>query len=137
MDRIQPPPSYYGGPYPQQGGEMSHPNYAPPPNMQGNSMNYTSPRKENDEDVPIGFNPVESNDYLTKFMKGHLSQKVKIYCAFTDSAQWHDQVFEGIVYAAGDDNIIIYNRSDKKYYLIMAVYILFIEFEDSLEPSKK
>ena len=36
MDRIQPPPNYYGAPYPQ-GVEVGHPNFAPPPNLQSSS----------------------------------------------------------------------------------------------------
>jgi hypothetical protein len=133
MDRIQPPPNYFGAPYPQQ--DMSHTNFAPPPNMSSYSprqeMNNNSKPKENN------FEPLEQNDYLTKFMEGHIGQKVKVYCSFTDSAQWHDMVFEGLVWGAGDDNLIIYDQKKNIHTLIMAVYILYIEFEDIENKNSK
>ena len=41
---------------------------------------------------------------LCKMNKG---KSITVYCTFTDSAEWHDKVFKGILYSAGDDNIII------------------------------
>ena len=127
MDRIHPPPNYYGAPYPP-GADMSHSNYAPPPNMQ--APNYPpQPRQEkvpDDEELK----PIENTPYFTKYMEGKISKRVKIYCTFTDSGEWHDKVFEGLIYAAGDEFIIIYDEKTKKHLLILSVYILFIEFEN-------
>lgn len=127
MDRIQPPPNYYGAPYPQQSDIPQHPNFVPPPGVKNSSSgdNRVTPSDQN----PY-YSPVESNDYLTKFMDGKIGQKVKVYCSFTDSAQWHDMIFEGLVFGAGDDFLIIYEEDKKIHTLIMAVYILFIEFMD-------
>ena len=133
MDRIQPPPNYFGAPYPQQ--DMSHTNFAPPPNM---SSSYS---KRQDQNTPGPkenvFEPIDQNDYLTKFMEGHIGQKVKVYCSFTDSAQWHDMIFEGLVWGAGDDNLFIYDKKKNIHTLIMAVYILYIEFEDIENKNSK
>ena len=116
---------------------MNHANFAPPPSMQ--SLNMSSPAPTNystrqeTEKPNTGNNqyePVLTNEYLTKFMDGHIGRKVKVYCAFTDSAQWHDMVFEGLVWGAGDDYLILYEEKSKKHTLIMAVYILYIEFTD-------
>lgn len=126
MDRIQPPPNYFGAPYPQQGEMGPHTNFAPPPSMQ----NMNSERKDAPTTNKNPYTPVEENEYLTKFMEGNIGQKVKVYCSFTDSAQWHDMFFEGVVFAAGDDFLIIYDENKKIHTLIMAVYILFIEFMD-------
>lgn len=133
MDRIQPPPNYFGAPYPQQ--DMNHTNFAPPPNMA------PSYNKRVEQNTPgskeNAFEPLDTNDYLTKFMEGHIGQKVKVYCSFTDSAQWHDMVFEGLVWGAGDDNLIIYDQKRNLHTLIMAVYILYIEFEDIENKNSK
>lgn len=134
MDRIQPPPNYFGAPYPNM--DNSHQNFAPPPNM---NHQFSSKREEtNSNTKPKNpYEPIESNDYLTKFMEGRIGRKVKVYCSFTDSAQWHDMIFEGLVWGAGDDNLIIYDPKKNIHTLIMAVYILFIEFEDVEENKSK
>ncbi len=135
MDRIQPPPNYYGAPYPP-GSDMAHTNYAPPPAMQ-NPGYVQSPRQENNNSNDGGLQPIETTEYFTKYMKGSISKRVKIYCSFTDSAEWHDKVFSGLVYAAGDEFIIIYDDKEKKHILILAVYILFIEFSDIKNIEKQ
>ena len=126
MDRIQPPPNYYGAPYPQpQGVDLPHSNFAPPPSMQPSANRQETPKEDTNP-----YEPIEKNDYLTKFMGGHTGQKVKIFCSFTDSASWHDMIFEGLVWGAGDDYSILYDESKKIHTLIMAVYILYIEFSE-------
>lgn len=133
MDRIQPPPNYYGAPYPQ-GVEVSHPNFAPPPNLQ--SPSYSSKERRDTMQPPTENDTTngDTNEYFTKFLDGHIGQKVKVYCSFSDSAQWHDMIFEGLLWGAGDDNIIIYDEKKDIHTLILAVYILYIEFSD-IEPK--
>ena len=46
-------------------------------------------------------------------------------------------VFEGLVWGAGDDNLIIYDQKRNLHTLIMAVYILYIEFEDIENKNNK
>ena len=68
-------------------------------------------------------------------------KSITVYCTFTDSAEWHDKVFKGILYSAGDDNIIIYNPQDGKFTVIVSVYVNFVEFYDldvlSVQIQKK
>ena len=129
MDRIQPPPNYYGAPYPQ-GVEVGHPNFAPPPNLQSSS--YPSKERRDTMQPPTenNINNEDSNEYFTKFLGGNIGKKVKVHCSFTDSAEWHDMVFEGLLWGAGDDNIILYDEKKDIHTLILAVYILYIEFSD-------
>ena len=110
MDRMQPPP-YYGSPYQ---GEM-------PPS----SYPYPTPgeRKEGSEPTATEL----SGNYFAVFMEKSIGKRVSIFCSFTDSAQWHDEVFTGLLEVIGDDFVVIKDTALNKSTLIMSVYINYIE----------
>ncbi|MGN1294924.1 MAG: spore coat protein GerQ [Bacilli bacterium] len=118
MDRMQPPP-YYGAPYQ---GEM-------PPS----SYPYPTPgeRKGENEQTATEL----SGNYFAEFMEKSVGKRVSIFCSFTDSAQWHDEVFTGLLEVIGDDFVVIKDTALNKSTLIMSVYINYIEI--TTETKKK
>ena len=106
------PPNYYGNNYSNQ----------PYPNQNmGINPNYNNPYVNNqmpDYPLPNAGNDNNSNDKtmandsncISDLCKMNKGKSITVYCTFTDSAEWHDKVFKGILYSAGDDNIIIYNQ---------------------------
>ena len=111
-----------------------------PPNYYGN--NYSNQPYPNQN---MGINPNYNNPYVNNQMPDYplpnKGKSITVYCTFTDSAEWHDKVFKGILYSAGDDNIIIYNPQDGKFTVIVSVYVNFVEFYDldvlSVQVQKK
>ena len=137
------PPNYYGNNYSNQ----------PYPNQNmGINPNYNNPYVNNqmpDYPLPNAGNDNNSNDKtmandsncISDLCKMNKGKSITVYCTFTDSAEWHDKVFKGILYSAGDDNIIIYNPQDGKFTVIVSVYVNFVEFYDldvlSVQDQKK
>ena len=108
MERIQ-PPSYFTSPYP------------PTPEMGQVRANQT-----NTQDGII----------FVDYMKGYINKRISIFCSFTDSAEWHDEIFTGLLESVGDDYVVIYDSSLNKSILIMAVYINYIEIMKETKNKK-
>lgn len=134
MERIQPPPNYYGAPYPQNQEMNNYPQMGyPNPNVPPYNQNGQMP---NQEMTPQGTNPIDNveefYETFNKLVSSNLGRHVIVYCSFTDSTQWHDKTFSGVLASAGDNYIIIYDDSVNRHYLIVGVYIDFIEFTEKL-----
>lgn len=130
MDRIQPPPNYYGAPYPPQG-DVAPQNQPYPPQMNGyNNMPPFTPPPMRDE---MKQNNVEEfYETFNKLVATNLGRQVIVHCSFTDSTKWHDKEFTGVLASAGDNYIIVYNASENRHYLIVGVYIDYIEFTEKI-----
>ncbi len=150
MERMTPPPNYFGAPYPSSvnGSSMPSPNY-PGPNMNQQPM-FTNEKFNQNNAMPVageGSNTVQDQDVSSydtlvqeidnvktfydafkKHINKNIGKKVKIYCSFPDSTKWHDVVFEGTLVSAGNDNMMIKSDEGNFYNLISAVYINFVEF---------
>ena len=59
-------------------------------------------------------------------------KKVKIYTSFPDSNEWKDKVFEGTVEQAGRDHIVLRDTKDGRWYLILMIYLDYVEFEEKI-----
>lgn len=136
MERIQPPPNYYGAPYPnaqenmqqnpypnQMGGYPQEPMGQPYPNQMPNPQMRATPSDQNVEEFYESFN---------KLVSSNLGRQVSVHCSFTDSTLWHDKEFIGVLASAGDNYIIVYDKDVNRHYLIVAVYVDYIEFFDKI-----
>ena len=134
MERIQPPPNYYGNPYPQTK-DMGQTPY--PPQMNGYNMpsNNYNPEMTTPQGMPRQTNSSAENieefyESFNKLVSNNLGRMVNVHCSFTDSTKWHDKEFVGVLASAGDNYIIVYDKDVNRHYLIVGVYIDFIEFFD-------
>lgn len=127
MNPIQPPPNYYGAPYPSP--KDMGPQY---PNMGPNSpypsQDNNFPREDKNGDTTMTSDE-NSQNYFTYFLKDKIGKNVKVYCSFTDAADWHDKIFEGTIISSGDDYIILDEKNVNRIVLILSVYIHFIEID--------
>ena len=136
MERIQPPPNYYGNPYPQ---TKDTPQTPYQPQMNGYNMpmiNY-NPEMVPPQNMPRQTNVTAENveefyESFNKLVSNNLGRMVNVHCSFTDSTKWHDKEFTGVLASAGDNYIIVYNNEVNRHYLIVGVYIDFIEFFDKV-----
>lgn len=136
MDRIKPPPSYYGNPY-QGGMEPGAPygqgqfNGQPP--YQGNPMgqgNGNQPPIPNGQGGQEGtYNPYTSEVPMTfnTSLENFVGKRMKVYCSFPDSAKWHDVIFEGSLVYAANDQVILRDLETKQLVAIVGVYVNYVE----------
>ena len=153
MDRMTPPPNYYGAPFPgfNQGPQGPVPQGAQPPMPNNGNMPNNMPNQNNAQ-TPHAYNgqannsndQQESNNQLcvcytyADIAHANRGKVVKVYCSFPDSSKWHDVVIEGIIYYAADDHIVIESIEEpKKYTMILGVYVNYMEtYEKPIVPTK-
>lgn len=153
MDRMTPPPNYYGAPFPgfNQGPQGPVPQGAQPPMPNNGNMPNNMPNQNNTQ-TPPAYNgqannsndQQESNNQLcvcytyADIAHANRGKVVKVYCSFPDSSKWHDVVIEGIIYYAADDHIVIESIEEpKKYTMILGVYVNYMEtYEKPIVPTK-
>ncbi len=54
---------------------------------------------------------------------------------FTDSTEWRDRIFSGIIEQAGRDHLILSDPSDGKWYLLQLIYLDYIKFDEPIKYS--
>ncbi len=153
MDRMTPPPNYYGTPFPgfNQGPQGPVPQGVQPPmpnngnmsnNMQSQNSNQTPPvyngQTNNSNDQQETNNQLCVCYTYADIAHANRGKVVKVYCSFPDSSKWHDVVIEGIIYYAADDHIVIESIEEpKKYTMILGVYVNYMEtHEKPIVPTK-
>lgn len=154
MDRMTPPPNYYGAPFPgfNQGPQGQVPQGVQPPMPNNGNMPNNMPSQNANQTPPVyngqtnnSNDQQETNNQLcvcytyADIAHANRGKVVKVYCSFPDSSKWHDVVIEGIIYYAADDHIVIESIEEpKKYTMILGVYVNFMEtYEKPIVPTKK
>ena len=90
----------------------------PTPNQ---SINYT--------DLPL------EQSYIENILRLNKGKKVKAYVSYPDSIDWKDSVYTGIIEQAGRDHLIISDPTTGKWYLILMIYLNYVEFEEKINYS--
>lgn len=117
----QPPPNYYGNPYP--------PTYP----QQNNNQNY---QQDNDAPPPPqGYKTID-NDTFTIDFENLPKERITVYATFPDSAVWHDRVFKGILIEASNEYVTLFDEETKTFTTIVGVYVNFVEFKDKTILTK-
>ena len=106
----------YAMPYPNQ-------NYQPiPPNV--------------DPNLPFNpnmntFNPDEES-YIENILRLNKGKVATFYMTYNDSLEYRDKVYRGIIQAAGKDHIVISDTRDGKRYILLLVYLDYVEFDEPI-----
>ena len=74
--------------------------------------------------------------YIENILRNNIGKKVRVHTAFSDSVEWRDRVFTGIIEHAGRDNLIINDKENNKSYLILMIYLDFVEFDEEITYAK-
>ena len=72
------------------------------------------------------------NDYAESILKANIGKLVQAHVSFTDSIEWRDSIFTGILEDSGKDYILIRDQDTNKRYLIWSVYIDYIVFNTEI-----
>ena len=100
--------------------------YYPNPTFMGNSNNY---------DTNVSSNLPMEQSYIENILRMNKGKKIKAYVSFTDAVDWKNKGFEGIVEQAGRDHLIISDPATGKWYLILMIYLDYVEFDERINYS--
>ena len=74
--------------------------------------------------------------YIENILRNNAGKKVRVHASFSDSVEWRDRVFVGIIEHAGRDNLVLHDIDNNIHYLILMIYIDFFEFEEEITYAK-
>ena len=85
----------------------------------------------------------DEQSYIENILRVNRGKKVSVYQSFADANNWKDKVFTGIIEQSGRDHIILSDPVTGKWYLLLMIYVNFVEFEEPINvvgqfyPSKR
>ena len=85
--------------------------------------------------VPVGNDLPMEQSYIENILRLNKGKKVKAYVSYPDSIDWKDSVYTGIIEQAGRDRLIISDPTTGKWYLILMIYLNYVEFEEKINYS--
>ena len=99
-----------------------------PTNTTNNAANMTSP--------PGNYSYIESlpmeQSYIENILRLNKGKKVNVYMSYSDSVEWRDKMYTGIIEQAGRDHLIISDPSTGKWYLLLMIYLDYVEFNEKI-----
>ena len=93
---------------------------------------------ERDSNMPNNYQvdyPMEQI-YIENIIRNNIGKKVRVHASFSDSVEWRDRVFTGIIEHAGRDNLVLNDVENNKHYLILMIYVDFFEFDEEIIYAK-
>ncbi len=111
-----------------------YPNPTFPTNEYNAQVNYPSGNmtdNESLEDLPM------QQSFIENILRHNKGKNVKVYVSFPDSNDFKDKVFEGTIEQAGRDHLIIKDVNTGKWYLILMIYLDYVEFDERIEYTEK
>ena len=93
---------------------------------------------ERDSNMPNDYQtdyPMEQS-YIENIIRNNIGKKVRVHASFSDSVEWRDRVFTGIIEHAGRDNLVLNDVENNKHYLILMIYVDFFEFDEEIIYAK-
>lgn len=97
-----------------------------------NSPNFiTPPISGGEEYIP------DEQSYIENILRVNRGKRVTIYQSFADAQDWKDKVFTGIIEQSGRDHIILSDPTTGKWYLLLMIYVNFIEFDEEINTVKQ
>ena len=104
------------------------------PNINNNVVSGVYPNQTYAPSITSTEFPLEQS-YIENILRLNKGKYVKVYCSFPDSLENKDKIFSGIIEQAGRDHLIISDPSTGKWYMILMIYLNFVEFEENINYS--
>ena len=64
------------------------------------------------------------HNYVDEYLKVNIGKRVEVHVSFSDSIEWRDSLFKGILENVGKDYIVV--NYDNKKHVIWSIYIDYI-----------
>ena len=118
------------GPNQQMDNNSPYPLPIPPmpnPNMPSTPNYPNMPNVPNEPTDPFEQSYIEN---IVRLNKGKVGT---FHMTFSDSLEWRDKIFKGVILAAGKDHIVISDQRDGKRYVLLLVYLDWVEFNEPID----
>lgn len=77
--------------------------------------------------------PIEQQQsYIENILRQNRGKLITAYMTFTDSNEWRDKAFTGILEDSGIDHIIISDPKTGTWYLLKSIYLDYVASEEKL-----
>lgn len=80
--------------------------------------------------------PVIEQSYIENILRNNIGKRVRAFVSFPDSIEWRDRIFTGVIEHAGRDNLIITDTDNNNSYLILMIYLNYVEFDEKITYAK-
>ena len=97
---------------------------------------YVNPSVNDKEFIPIDDVPMQQS-YIENILRRNKGKRAKLYVSFPDSNEWRDRIYDGIIEQAGRDHVIISDPKTGKWYLVLMIYLDYVEFDERINYSEK
>lgn len=71
--------------------------------------------------------------YVENILRFNRGKRARFYMTFENNPEWTARVFEGVIEEAGRDHIIISDADGGQNYLLLMVYLDFVEFAEEID----
>ena len=78
----------------------------------------------------------DEQSYIENIIRLNKGKIGRFYMTFPDSLEWRDRVFSGIIEQSGKDHIIISDPTTGKWYLLLLLYLDYVEFDEKINYIK-
>ena len=78
----------------------------------------------------------DEQSYIENIIRLNKGKIGRFYMTFPDSLEWRDRVFSGIIEQSGTDHIIISDPTTGKWYLLLLIYLDYVEFDEKINYIK-
>ena len=76
--------------------------------------------------------PIKDESYIENIIRLNKGKVATFYMTYNDSLEYRDKVYRGIIQAAGKDHIVISDTRDGKRYILLLVYLDYVEFDEPI-----
>ncbi len=73
--------------------------------------------------------------YIENILRLNRGKLATLYFSFPDSVEWRDKTFTGIIEAAGRDHIIVSDPKTGRWYLLLMIYLNYVDFDEKINYS--
>ena len=101
-----------------------------------NNNNYYNPVYPNGYDDNGSTTFDDEQSYIENIIRLNKGKIGRFYMTFPDSLEWRDRVFSGIIEQSGKDHIIISDPTTGKWYLLLLIYLDYVEFDEKINYIK-
>lgn len=101
----------------------------------GNPIYYNGGVTPNQESAQ-SYNPIlEEQSYIENILRLNRGKRVRVHMTFPDSLEFRDKVFNGVIEQSGRDHIILSDSATGNWYLLLLIYLDYIEFNERINTS--
>lgn len=73
--------------------------------------------------------------YIENILRLNRGKLATFYFSYPDSVEWRDRTYTGIIEAAGRDHIIISDPNNGRWYLLLMIYLNYVDFDEKINYS--